>query len=430
MKTLINNPELKKENFFPHQWKFLKKTGNPNARVTALVGGFGCGKTRVGIMKCLLSLTNLKNPSLGTSNGLILYPTYSLAEEVFVEPFCRLLEHNNIHYEYNIAQHKFRTMFGNIKIYVTNQAHKIVGSNYTWCYIDEIDVESKRNAELAVNKALGRLRGCEDAELFMTTTPEGFKFAHDYLVNKASPSKYVVHGRTEDNPYLPKAYIESLKENYDEHLLKAYLEGKFVNLQKGVCYNGFSRERNIKECTYNPSQPIHVGIDFNVQPMACCIIQEQSNSPQIKVIDEILLTQDGSGDLLTERMMETIKQKYPNRSYNAYPDATGSARHSSSRFSDIMLIQKANFMVHVRHINPLVINRVNSMNNNLSKGNIIIDPKCKYLIRDLEQVVLKEGTRDIDKASNSELSHISDALGYYTDYKHPSVRPFTGTTDR
>ena len=70
------------------------------------------------------------------------------------------------------------------------------------------------------------------------------------------------------------------------------------------------------------------------------------------------------------------------------------------------------------------------MNNNLSKGNIVIDPKCKNLIRDLEQVVLKEGTREIDKASNSDLSHISDALGYYTDYKHPSVRAKIGTTDR
>ena len=424
------NPILKKENYFPHQWDFLTKGGNPDARVSALVGGFGCGKTKIGLSKCLLSLVNLQNPTLGKSNGLILYPTYSLAEEVFVEPFSELLEKSSIPYEYNISQHKFRTLFGNIKIYVTNQAHKIVGSNYTFCYIDEIDVESKKNAEIAVHKALGRLRGCEDAELFMTTTPEGFKFANEFLVTKGSPSKYLVHGRTEDNPYLPKSYIASLKENYDENLLKAYLEGKFVNLQKGTTYNGFSRERNIKECKYNRALPIHCGIDFNVSPMACCIIQEQSHSPHIQVIDEILLSQDGSGDLLTERMMNTIKQRYPNSSYNAYPDATGAARHSSSRFSDIQIIQKANFMVHVRHINPLVINRVNSMNNNLSKKNIVIDPKCEMLIRDLEQVVNKEGTRDIDKASNSDLSHISDALGYYIDYKWPTIKPMIGVQDR
>ena len=429
MKT-YNNPILKKENYFPHQWDFLTKKGNPTARVSALVGGFGSGKTKVGLTKCLMSLVNLQNPTLNKSNGLILYPTYSLAEEVFVEPFSLLLEKCGIPYDYNIAQHKFKTLFGDVKIYVTNQAHKIVGSNYTFCYIDEIDVESKKNAELAVNKALGRLRGCEEAELFMTTTPEGFKFAHDFLVNKSSPNKYLVHGKTEDNPYLPKSYIESLKENYDENLLQAYLEGKFVNLQKGTTYNGFTREKNIRKCNYNPNLPIQVGVDFNVSPMAACIIQEQPHKPQIQVIDEILLTQDGSGDLLTERMMETIKRKYPNNKYYAYPDATGAARHSSSRYSDIQIIQKANFIVNVRHINPLVINRVNSMNNNLSKGNLIIDPSCKHLIRDLEQVVNKEGTREIDKTSNSELSHISDALGYYVDFKHPTVKAMIGVAER
>ncbi len=425
-----NNPILKKENYFPHQWDFLTKKGNPKARVSALVGGFGCGKTKIGLSKCLLSLVNLQNPTLGKSNGLILYPTYSLAEEVFVEPFSKLLERANIPYDYNIAAHKFKTVFGDIKIYVTNQAHKIVGSNYTFCYIDEIDVESTKNAEMAVNKALGRLRGCEDAELFMTTTPEGFKFAHEFLVNKASPNKYLVHGRTEDNPYLPKSYIESLKENYDENLLKAYLEGKFVNLQKGQCYHGFSRERNISECTYNPNKPIHVGWDFNVMPQCVCIVQEQEHSPHIQVIDEIQLDTDGSGDVLTERMCKTIKQKYPNNKYYAYPDATGASKHSSARFSDIEIIRRNGFMVHVRHINPLVVNRLNSMNNNLSKRNMVIDPRCKNLIRDFEQVVHKEGTRDIDKTTNKELTHSSDALGYYVDFKWPTVKPSLGTSER
>ena len=429
MKTLTDYPELKKENFFQHQWSFLKKTGNPSARVSALIGGFGCGKTRVGLVKCFLSLANLKNPSLGKSNGLVLYPTFSLAEEVFVEPFCRVLEKNNVHYNYNIAQHKFKTMYGDIKIYVTNQAHKIVGSNYTWCYIDEIDVESKRNAEITVNKALGRLRGCDNAELFMTTTPEGFKFAHEYLVTKASDDKVVVHGKTTDNPYLPESYIQSLRDNYDENLLKAYLEGQFCNLQKGNTYV-FDRQENVQRCEYDKAQPIHCAWDFNVMPQCVCIIQEQSNHPNIKVIDEIALDADSSGGVLTERMCQEIKRRYPNSKYNAYPDATGAARHSSARFSDIEIIRRNGFMVHVRHINPLVVNRVNSMNNNLAKGNMIIDPKCKGLIRDLEQVVNKEGTRDIDKTTNKELTHLSDALGYYVDFKHPTIKPVIGTQER
>ena len=56
----------------------------------------------------------------------------------------------------------------------------------------------------------------------------------------------------------------------------------------------------------------------------------------------------------------------------------------------------------------------------------IIDPKCKGLIKDLEQVVNKEGTREIDK-SNKELTHLSDGFGYYIDVEHPIHRPITRT---
>ena len=47
--------------------------------------------------------------------------------------------------------------------------------------------------------------------------------------------------------------------------------------------------------------------------------------------------------------------------------------------------------------------------------NCIIDPRCKGLIRDLEQVVNKDGTREIDK-SNKNLTHFSDGFGYYIDF--------------
>ena len=57
-------------------------------------------------------------------------------------------------------------------------------------------------------------------------------------------------------------------------------------------------------------------------------------------------------------------------------------------------------------------------------GNCIIDPRCKTLIRDLEQVVNKEGTRDIDK-SNPELTHMSDGFGYAVDYEYPIRKPAT-----
>ena len=302
--------ELKEKNYFPHQWSFL--VNKPKARIKCLSGGYGCGKTKIFLTNTWINLIKKVNPKTNKSNGLILYPTYSLADDVFVEPFREILEKCGISYSYNISAHKFKTCYGDIKIYPTNQAHKIVGSSYTYCGVDEIDIESYKNADMAISKALGRLRGCEDAELYITSTPEGYHWLYEFMVEKASPSKYLVHGKTTDNPYLPKSYIQSLRDNYDDNLLEAYLEGRFTNLQKGNTYNGFNRELHVKKCEYNRALPIHCGFDFNVDPMCAVIVQEQPNTPNIKVIDEIKLSSDGSGDLLTDRMCKTIKQKYPN----------------------------------------------------------------------------------------------------------------------
>jgi len=60
---------------------------------------------------------------------------------------------------------------------------------------------------------------------------------------------------------------------------------------------------------------------------------------------------------------------------------------------------------------------------------LIIDPKCKTLIQDLEKVTNKQGTRDIDK-SNKLLTHSSDALGYYISFEHPIIKPTLGAIER
>lgn len=43
---------------------------------------------------------------------------------------------------------------------------------------------------------------------------------------------------------------------------------------------------------------------------------------------------------------------------------------------------------------------------------LIIDPKCKELIKDFEQVSFKEDTNQIDKDRDRYRTHLSDALGY------------------
>ena len=226
---------------------------------------------------------------------------------------------------------------------------------------------------------------------------------------------------------LPEEFINSLKENYDENLLKAYLNGEFVNLQQGATYYQFTRENNVKENKYNPALPIQVSLDFNVSPMAASIFQTYQHSPKVRVFDEVELHHGGGSEILTERMVQEIKKRYPNNKYIAYPDPANQ-RHTSALHTDHDLLRQGGFKVKVKPKAPRVIDSVNAVNK-LCEKNLIIDPKCKGLITDLEQTVNKEGTREIDK-SNKDRTHFSDGLRYAIDFEYPIIKPLTGSISR
>jgi hypothetical protein len=66
--------------------------------------------------------------------------------------------------------------------------------------------------------------------------------------------------------------------------------------------------------------------------------------------------------------------------------------------------------------NPAVRDRVALVNGKLRAADgaraVRIDPRCKELIADFEQVQWSESGVDIDKTKDPRRSHASDALGY------------------
>ena len=413
---------LHKADFFPHQWEFLTS----KKPMKLLCGGYGSGKTYTLIAECFKHHINNKGKD-GKSNGWVIYPTYQLAEEVFIQPFLELLERKSIVYDYNISKHTIDTIYGHIRIFQMVKPQSIVGVELTWCAFDELDTCKHKYAKIAWEKALGRMRGCENPSVFITTTPEGFKFCHQEFVEKKTDDKLLVFGKTTDNVYLPDNYLRLLEDNYDTNLLKAYRDGNFINIQQGSTYH-FDRDTCVGKVEYDRSKPIHAGWDFNIMPEVVCLSQIYTTTPKVRVFDCIALSHRGSGDLLTQRMVNEIKQKYPNSEYIAYPDATGRSSKTSAMYSDIDIIYRGGFKIRAGKTNPRVIDRVNAVNKAL-EGNVRIDPRAKTLIEDLEKTVNKEGTREIDK-SNKLYSHASDAFGYFVNFQFPIIRPTLGSIKR
>ena len=254
--------EIAKENFLPHQFEFLTS----NVQILALVSGFGAGKTYAFLRKALINhLFNVREVD-GKSNGWILYPTLDLANELFVEDFKILLEDLEIDYVYNASLGRFKSAYGWLKIYTLEQPGRMVGANLTYGGIDEFDTVRTSKALECYRKIIGRLRGCKVPQLFIVTTPEGFKATYNIFVEKAKASQKLIHAKTTDNHHLPDNYIKMLEEQYDPKLLKAYLDGQFVNLTSGSVYYAFDREIHVAKeyMEIMNGYPVNICIDFNV----------------------------------------------------------------------------------------------------------------------------------------------------------------------
>jgi hypothetical protein len=143
------------------------------------------------------------------------------------------------------------------------------------------------------------------------------------------------------------------------------------------------------------------------------------------VVDEIVIETSS-----TPEVCEEFLERYGGRraGVEIYGDASGGHGHTVSGTSDFHAIQeffgthpelRAN--LHVSGANPPVRDRVNVVNSRLQNAQgerrLLVDSRCKELVKDFEQVCYKTGTSQIDKEKDLRRSHLSDALGYYLWWK-------------
>ena len=231
-----------------------------------------------------------------------------------------------------------------------------------------------------------------------------------------------------ENSYLAKDAIDSLARKYDKKFADQELGGKFVVFE-GAVYYAFDRRYNagdlaFKVCQYDPDKRIDLMCDFNVDPMCWVIgqlgINFKSGLPEIRIIDEIRIPNSN-----TEYVCKEFILRYPEHAAGLalYGDATGKARHASSNQTNWQIIEdilgRYGITNEVPSRNPAERDRVNSLNgmicNTKGERHVQVNPKCKYTIRDLEQVMFKKGTTQIDKLTNANLTHLTDGLGYRVD---------------
>lgn len=380
----------------------------------AFVGGFGSGKTHAGIWRALR--LKLSYPGLNVAYYL---PTYDLVTRMAFPRFSEVLGHIGIRHVINKNEAVIELeQRGSIIMRTMDNPARIVAYEVADSIADELDTLPVEKARDVWNKIIARNRQKKPDGAINTvgvaTTPEGFRFVYERWKRAPAAGYRLIRASTFSNAAnLPDGYIESLQASYPPNLLAAYLDGEFVNLTQGSVYPEFDRERNACATTIQVSEPLHIGLDFNVGQMAAAVGVLRDNAPHI--VDEI------TGVLDTPAMIAAIKARYPGHAIFVYPDASGGSRRSNNASeSDIALLRAARFTVLAPPANPPVKDRVLSVNQLVHSEGVrrlrVNADTCPALVEALEkQAYDKNGEPD----KKSGLDHIVDALGYLVFYRWP-----------
>jgi hypothetical protein len=390
----------------PGQLAFVDDT---STQIIGISAGYGAGKTRSLCAKAV----HLAAANQGFI-GAVMEPTGPLIRDIWQNDFDDFLDAYDIPYTFRaspLPEYMLHLPGGDTKILCRSFENygRIIGLNLAWVLADEIDTVAPSIANKAFPKILGRLRAGNVRQFGAASTPEGFRwmwntFGSDDAQQRAD--RKLIKMRTADNPHLPPDFIERLQANYDPQLLRAYLDGEFVNLTTGQVYDRFDRAKHV--ITSLPDitrEPLRIGVDFNVGNMSAVITVRLGNS--LTVIDEI------SGAHDTDALAQEIKRRYPEHRIYVYPDASGGNRSTNAAQTDIQILESYGMSNQSPRSNPAVRDRVAAVQALLENGKgevrLKLSETCKRVIECLE---LQSWTEKGEPDKDAGYDHMNDALGY------------------
>jgi len=413
---------IKDVSVLDHQREFINST-NPT---TALIAGFGSGKSYAGTLKTIIK--KLQYPKINVAYYL---PNYPLIRDICFNQFPQMCEELGLYYQLNKSDKELHIKdFGKIIFRNMSEPEMIVGYEVGYSLIDEADILPRHKMDKAFRQILARNRSKlpnkQPNQVDLVSTPEGYKFAYNLMVANKPDNYRLIKASTYDNPYLPDDYIETLKQTYDERLLQQYLLGEFVNINGSAVYHSFERDVHVCDnIDINPALPLIISWDFNISPYNAVFFIQIINGI-VTVVDNAIIYNKPVVDTIAH-----IKEKFGHlgaQLYSAtiYGDSAGKARSQGTAQTNYEFIKNAGWhKLMIKTANPRVQDRVNVFNSMLRNGNgdvkMAICARNTELIADLEQLSYDDKGK-VEKG-NTALSHASDSVGYYLEYEHRLIKP-------
>lgn len=266
-------------------------------------------------------------------------------------------------------------------------------------------------------------------------TPQGFNhFYERFEYAQKDPEWAAFQFSTEEGGNVTATELASAARELDARCFRQEFQARFESIGTGQAYYAFQRRENVAPYRYKPGSALVWSIDFNVNPM--CSVLAQRDGDHVYVLDEIILP-DANTPAACEAFYERTRTMWAQErlTVQVYGDASGNQRNTAGTRTDWSIIRdffaskqeafEATFRVACA--NPAVKDRINCVNSRLRNAGeerqLFVDPRCKELIRDFEQVCWKSDaagntTGELDK-NDPKRTHVSDALGYYISQSFP-----------
>ena len=384
---------------------------NDIARFTVLICGRRGGKTVFSISQLL------EHASKPNQKVWYVAPTYRQAEQIVWTQLKDILRLKHWAKKLNETRLSANLINGSIiALKGADNYDGLRGVGLNFLCIDEFaDVNDKAWYEV-LRPTLSDTQG----KALFCGTPKGFNWAYElYKKGQVKDEGWSSWQYTTlDGGFVSVDEIESARADLDERTFKQEYEASFVTYS-GSVYYAFDRRENVKDIQMVDS-PIHIGLDFNIDPMSAVCFQIKNNI--VNVFDEIVIY--GSN---TDEMVNEIYNRYGRRHITIYPDPSSKAnRTSAGGRTDLSILRNANFLVKLHNQAPLIRDRINAVNSRLLGADdvrrLFVDKKCLNVIRSLERQIYKEGTSQPDKEQGYD--HMNDALGYAIEILYPVRRNF------
>jgi len=380
-----------------------------NKRFRVLISGRRFGKTYL----CITEM--MKYASKPNQKIWYVAPTFKMAKEIAWSNLKEMLNQFNWIDDINETTMSIRIRKTNsvISLKGADNYDALRGTGLNFLILDEFADIDKRTWFEVLRASVADTLG----DVLMCGTPKGYgNWSYEmYLKGKQDDNWGSYQYTTIQGGMVSKAEIEQAKQDIDIRTFRQEFEGTFENYAGSVYYN-FHPVDSVIDRKIDWEKPLHIGMDFNVDPMSACVTQIEKD--KIYAVDEIIIYSSN-----TDEMCQEIRDRYGSKAQIfIYPDPASRQRKTSAGGrTDLSILQNAGFKVKVKHKHPSIRDRVNAVNSKLkdSKGvrHIFVSKSCKTMIKGLQRQIYKENTNIPDKEQGFD--HMNDALGYLIDYIKP-----------